>query len=65
MPVANEREAVEEVMSVDESWLWVRGTDGQLRVVFFVLGNDPEEVICDHSVALTPVLDPLIDSWIG
>ena len=31
--------------------------------VYFVLGNDPEEVICDHGVSLSPVLDPLTEGW--
>lgn len=31
--------------------------------VYFVLGNDPDEVICDHSVNLGVVLDPLTESW--
>lgn len=31
--------------------------------VYFVLGNDPEEVVCDHGVSLSPVLDPLTEGW--
>jgi hypothetical protein len=31
--------------------------------VYFVLGNEPFEVICDHGVSLSPVLDPLTRSW--
>jgi hypothetical protein len=30
---------------------------------YFVYGNDPEEVVCDHGVSLSPILDPLTESW--
>ena len=31
--------------------------------VYFVLGNDPEEVACDYGVTLEPVLGPLTRGW--
>jgi hypothetical protein len=31
--------------------------------VLFVLGNDPEEVAADWGVSLSPILDPLTESW--
>lgn len=26
-------------------------------------GNDPDEVVCDYGVSLSPVIDPLTESW--
>jgi hypothetical protein len=63
-PVSNEREAIAEIMAVDEATLWVRDSSGKAWGVFFVMGNSPDEVICDYHVSLSDVLDPLIDSWI-
>jgi hypothetical protein len=31
--------------------------------LFFVLGNDPEEVLCDHGVSLSPYVDPIVTPW--
>lgn len=31
--------------------------------IFFVLGNDPEEVVNDYGVSLEPVLGPLTQGW--
>lgn len=62
--VKNETEAIEAVMAVDDAYLHVvqsaNTTEGWVR---FVMGNDPEEVICDHTVNLSEVIDPLMDSW--
>lgn len=60
--VATEPEALDAIMAVDDAYLIVkRGDDtGWVR---FVLGNDPEEVICDHTADLSDVLDPLTRSW--
>lgn len=65
VPVTTEPEAIDAIMAVDVSWLHVKRTDGRFDngYVFFVLGNDPEEVICDHTVNLSDVLDPLTRSW--
>lgn len=61
--VSNEKEAVHEATSCDEAWLWVKDPEGKLHGVYFVLGNDPDEVICDYHVSLEPVIGPLQDSW--
>lgn len=47
----------------DESTLhtWKDG-EGNSHV-YFVLGNDPEEVACDYGVSLEPVIGPLTESW--
>lgn len=56
--------AVEAIMAVDDATLFVRTPDGSSNPwVRFVMGNDPEEVICDHHVDLSPVLDPLTEGW--
>jgi hypothetical protein len=60
--VRTEGAAVDAVMAVDEAFLNVR-RQNETGYVFFVLGNDPEEVICDHTINLSDVLDPLTDAW--
>jgi hypothetical protein len=62
--VATATEAIDAIFEVDNAWLYVLDTDtGAQGWVFFVLGNDPEEVVCDHTVNLSDTLDPLLDSW--
>lgn len=65
VPVSNETEAVDAVMAVDDAYLHVaEGTPtGPRGWVRFVLGNDPEEVVCDHTINLGSVLDPLTEGW--
>ena len=36
---------------IEEAWLW------------FVLGNDPEEVVCNYTVTLDPDLSSIVDPW--
>lgn len=54
---------IDELMACDSSSLYVTLPDGSTSFVFFVLGNDPEEVVCDHGTNLEPVLNPLTASW--
>lgn len=66
--VTTEPEAIQHVMGVDEAFLHFKkreanGVVYDVGYVFFVLGNDPEEVICDHTVNLSDVLDPMTRSW--
>lgn len=56
-------EAADAVMTVDDAKLYVKGSDGVDSYVYFVLGNAPEEVICDYTVNLSAVIDPLTDGW--
>lgn len=56
-------EAIAHLMSCDESVLFVDLPDGKRGYLYFVLGNSPEEVVCDHTVNLSPYLDPIVDPW--
>lgn len=55
-------ETVDEVVAVDDAFVIVqRGTrDGWVR---FVLGNDPDEVVCDYTVNLEDVIGPITKGW--
>lgn len=62
--VSNETDALEAIFAVDDAYLWVRLPDSEVEGwVRFVLGNDPAEVVCDHTLNLSPTLDPLTESW--
>jgi hypothetical protein len=62
-PDASEDTILAEMMACDDSTLYTVAPDGYESHVYFVLGNDPEEVVCDHGVSLSPILDPLTESW--
>ena len=68
-PTASEDAIIAEVMSCDDGYLIVQLPEGANTLggntshVYFVFGNEPFEVICDHGVSLSPVLDPLMASW--
>jgi hypothetical protein len=40
-----------------------RRYNGENTFLYFVLGNDPEEVVCDYGVSLSPYLDPIVNPW--
>lgn len=61
--VSSEKKAIDAIMAVDDATLFVTKNDGYNPWVRFVMGNSPEEVICDHTVSLSPVLDSLMTSW--
>lgn len=61
--VSNENEAIEAITAVDSATLWVKNSEGKRYGIFFVLGNSPEEVVCDYHVSLSHVIDPLTESW--
>lgn len=70
--VKTEKEAIDAITAVDEAFLLltrldpIPGTLCKERTrahVFFVLGNDPEEVACDYTVNLSPVIDRLVERW--
>src|SRR5687768_7738639 len=59
----SKKEAVEEVMSCDDGYFLAMLDGEQVGWVWFVFGNEPEEVISDHSTTLSHVLDPLTKEW--
>ena len=61
--VSNEREAVDAVTAVDEASFNVQKDGKDVSWVFFVLGNDPEEVVNDYGTSLSHVIDSLTESW--
>ena len=64
VPVVNEKEALDAIFAVDEAYLHVRLPDSEREGwVRFVLGNDPEEVVCDYTVNLSDAIDPITDRW--
>lgn len=63
VPVTTTTEAVTAVTAVDEASLHVTLPSGGTGWIFFVLGNDPEEVVCDHTVNLSEWIDPVVDPW--
>lgn len=64
-PDASEDVLIANLMACDSSTLhtWKEGAEPKNSHVYFVLGNDPDEVVCDHGVSLSPVLDPLMEGW--
>lgn len=61
-PVKTAEEAADIVMNLDQAHLYVT-KDDKTSWAFFVLGNDPEEVICDYTVDLEDVVGPLFEAW--
>lgn len=62
--VRTEDEALDAITAVDSAHLFVEHPGPhRASYVWFVLGNDPEEVIADHGVSLSHVLDPLTERW--
>lgn len=55
--------ALDWLTSCDESVLFVDLPDGGSSHIYFVLGNDPEEVVSDHGVSLSPYIDPIVSPW--
>jgi len=58
-------EATEMVMAVDEAYVFLNTPEGTSGYIYFVLGNDPEEVACDYTTNLSPDLDNIVDPWWG
>jgi hypothetical protein len=69
IPVSNEREAIDAITAVDDAFLNVKRMSERYpeRVndtgwVRFVLGNEPDEVVCDYTTNLECV-DTLTRGW--
>lgn len=57
-------QALDAIFAVDMAHLYVRHPKTDERGwIWFVLGNDPEEVVCDHTLNLSPAIDPIMDGW--
>lgn len=59
-------EAVNLVTGVDEAVVYLdlpAGAERESTFIYFVLGNEPEEVACDHGVSLSPYIDPIVTPW--
>jgi hypothetical protein len=64
----SKEKAVAEVMSCDEGWFLAMpkgatGSENRFGWVYFVYGNDPMEVINDHTTNLESVINPLSKRW--
>lgn len=65
-PVNSVQEAVDLVTGVDEAVVYLdlpTGAERDSTFIYFVLGNDPEEVACDYGVSLSPYIDPIVNPW--
>ena len=57
-------EALDAIFAVDMAHLHLHHPKTDERGwIYFVLGNEPEEVACDHTVNLSPAIDPITDKW--
>jgi hypothetical protein len=65
IPVANADEAWEAIDAVEAATLHVTHPTEGRSWLYFVLGNDPDEVLCDHGESLSPVIDPVTHAWWG
>lgn len=64
--VSTRDEALEAIFAVDMAHLFVQHQDtDKTGWMWFVLGNDPEEVVADHTVNLSDSIDPVTDGWWG
>jgi len=63
VPVDSVAAAVDSVMAVDNACVNVTTPQGENGWLYFVLGNDPEEVLCDHTQNMSQYVDPICDSW--
>ena len=57
---SNVHEALALVTSVDEAFVLF---DDESAWVYFVLGNEPEEVACNYTTNLDPDLSNITDPW--
>jgi hypothetical protein len=64
IPVGTVEQALDAIFAVDMAHLILQhpSTD-EIAWIWFVLGNSPEEVAADHTVNLSPAIDPITDKW--
>ena len=54
---------IDELMSCDDGGLGVTLPDETDTWVYFVYGNDPEEVVAGNGVSLSEFIDPIVAPW--
>jgi hypothetical protein len=62
-PVSTVEEAVGHVTDVDIATVEMTNKEGEYAWIWFVLGNDPEEVASDYTTNLDPDLRNIVDPW--
>lgn len=64
VPVTTVSQALHVIFSVDMAHLHVKNpATGETGWVWFVLGNEPEEVAADYTVNLSEAIDPITEAW--
>lgn len=63
IPVDSVDAAVDAVMAGDNASVNVTTPQCEDGWLYFVLGNDPEEVLCDYTQNMSQYVDPICDSW--
>lgn len=66
VPTTTVHKATEAVMEVDEAFVVVENKELDKRGwLCFVLGNDPDEVLCNNTANLEPALEWMKTEWWG
>lgn len=60
--VTTKAEAITAITDVDNAFLIVT-KDDETGWVWFVLGNEPFEVVCDHDTILSEPIDAVVKPW--
>lgn len=60
-PTESEDSLIANLTACDDSTLHVTLPDGSKSHIYFVLGNSPEEVMCDYGVSLEPAIGHFTD----
>jgi len=55
---------IEAIYAVDELNVVCMHETNKYSFVFFVLGNAPDEVLCDYGVSLEPYVGPVLESLV-
>jgi hypothetical protein len=63
VPTTTVADVVEAVTAVDVATAVFRNPNGTRGWVWFVQGNEPEEVAADYTVNLDPLLSSIVDPW--
>lgn len=63
VPVSTTATALDILCNLDDAFLHVVRPDGIRGWIRFVMGNEPFEVVCDHTINLSEYIDPITDPW--